>query len=130
MKIWIILAGLNAAMAVGMGAYGWHNLSDVPEIRDVFMMGTQYQMWHALAMLGTGLLIDQAKQMSGHKLLHGAGGCFQGGIVLFSGTLYAFGLINIVPVSGAAPIGGTLLMGGWLLLAWHGALKVAARQQG
>ena len=123
MKIVIILAGLNAAISVGMGAYGWHNLGGVPEIREVFMMGSRYQMWHALALLGTGLLGATARDGSGKIILLLAAGCFQVGIISFSGTLYAFGLINIVPLSGAAPIGGGLLILGWLLIAGFGAFR-------
>jgi len=117
MNIWILLCGVNAALAVAAGAYGWHALGDVPDIRDIFMMGSQYQMWHALAMLGVGLLAARTPSRS----LTIAGVCFQAGIVLFSGTLYCFGLLSMVPVEGAAPVGGGLLMLGWLVLGVQGA---------
>lgn len=117
MNIWILLSGINAAMAVGMGAYGWHALGDTPDIRDVFMMGSQYQMWHGIALLGIGILLGQRP----NKSLSIAGVLFQVGIVLFAGTLYSFGGLMIVPVTGAAPVGGGLLILGWLILGVQGA---------
>lgn len=120
MNICILLAGLNAALAVAAGAYGWHALGDTPEIRDIFMMGSQYQMWHALGLLGVGLLLNHGRS----KALTLVGICFQAGIVLFCGTLYSFGGLMVVPVEGAAPIGGGLLMLGWLLLGVQGARHV------
>lgn len=127
MKILVILAGLNGAMAVGTGAYGWHSLSAEPDIRDIFMMGSQYQMWHAIAILGAALLTTLSEAAAGSKLLMIAGGLFQAGIVLFSGTLYAFGTLNIVPVEGAAPVGGIMLIAGWLALSAFAARYLKGR---
>jgi len=120
MNIWIFLAGLNAALAVAGGAYGWHALGSTPDIRDIFMMGSQYQMWHALGMMGVGLMI--AQQTS--KALHLVGGLFQVGILLFSGTLYSFGGLSLVPIEGAAPFGGGLLVAAWLILGIVGSRKL------
>ena len=120
MNIWIFLGGINAALAVGAGAYGWHALGDTPDIRDVFMMGSQYQMWHGLGLLAVGLLTNAAPS----RWLAIAGACFQVGIVLFSGTLYCFATLHFVPVEGAAPLGGGLFMLGWLLLAVQGARSI------
>ncbi|MBF0247024.1 MAG: DUF423 domain-containing protein [Alphaproteobacteria bacterium] len=117
MNIWIVLGGLNAGLAVGLGAYGWHKVQD-----DVFMMGTQYHMWHALGMIAVGLLASRAA----NRLLDAAGALFLVGIYLFCGSLYAFGGITVVPVDGLAPWGGTAMMGGWALLALAGG-RVARR---
>lgn len=124
MNIWILLGGINAALAVAAGAYGWHSLGDVPDIRDIFMMGSQYQMWHALGMVCVGLLLNAGPS----RALSIAGASFQVGIVLFAGTLYSFGEFMIVPIEGAAPFGGGLLMLGWLLLGVRGARHVRARE--
>lgn len=120
MNIWIFLGGVNAALAVAAGAYGWHALGPTPDIRDIFMMGSQYQMWHALGLVGVGLLLNHAPS----RALSFAGACFQVGIVLFSGTLYSFGEFMIVPVEGAAPFGGGLMIVGWLVLGVQGARHV------
>ncbi|OEJ69296.1 DUF423 domain-containing protein [Magnetovibrio blakemorei] len=121
MNIWILLAGLNGAISVGAGAYGWHALGDTPEIRDVFMMGSQYQMWHAMALVAVGLVIRPVEGRTKRRALHIAGAFFQAGIFLFSGTLYCFGALSMVPVEGAAPVGGGLLILAWLILAGVGA---------
>ena len=120
MNIWILLGGLNAALSVAAGAYGWHSLGDTPEIRDIFMMGSQYQMWHALGMLGVGLMLDRRPS----KALAVAGAFFQVGIILFSGTLYSFGEFMIVPVEGAAPFGGGLLIAAWVILGIAGGRQL------
>ena len=124
MNIWLLLAGLNAGLAVGAGAYGWHSLGDTPDIRDIFMMGSQYQMWHALGLMGVGLMIRVSDDGWPTKALHGAGLCFLLGIFLFSGTLYSFGEFMIVPVEGAAPIGGVLMMVAWAIMGVVGGMKL------
>ncbi len=124
MNIWLLLAGINAALSVGAGAYGWHSLGDTPDIRDIFMMGSQYQMWHALALVGVGLMIRSSATPAATKALHIAGAGFQLGIILFSGTLYSFGEFMIVPVEGAAPVGGVFLMVAWIILGIIGGFKL------
>ncbi|MCW8915150.1 MAG: DUF423 domain-containing protein [Magnetovibrio sp.] len=126
MNIWLLLAGMNATLAIAAGAYGWHSLGDTPDIRDIFMMGSQYQMWHALALVGVGLMIHNTATPMATKALHTAGIGFQLGIFLFSGTLYSFGEFMIIPVEGAAPIGGFFLMAAWMIMGIVGGFKLKA----
>jgi len=122
MNIWILLGGLNAAFAVAADAHGWHELGSTPDIRDIFMMGSRYQMWHAFGLFAAGLMYAK----TGLKSFAIAGGLFQAGIVLFSGTLYSFGQFMVVPVTGAAPVGGGLMILGWLVLGIVGAKQFKA----
>ena len=117
MAVWLFFGGLNGLIAVAAGAYGWHALAGDDGARKMFEIGAQYQMAHALALVAVAWL---ASTRSGRALVpvHLAGAAFTLGIVLFSGTLYAFGLFAVVPVEGAAPVGGFLLMTGWLALMW------------
>jgi len=117
LALWLFLGGLNGLLAVAAGAYGWHRLGGDEGARKMFEIGAQYQMGHALALLAVAWL---ATTRSGRALVpvHVAGAAFTLGIILFSGTLYAFGLFAVVPVEGAAPVGGALLMIGWLALMW------------
>jgi uncharacterized membrane protein YgdD (TMEM256/DUF423 family) len=80
--------------------------------------GVDYQMWHALALLGVAWLAERAESAGRIPwFARLAGAAFVVGIALFSGTLYVFGVSGAVWLSGAAPVGGTLLMAGWILLA-------------
>lgn len=120
-RYWIIFACLNGLMAVGMGAYGAHGFDGKPEyLANGFNVGVQYQMWHALALLG----VAWASKHYCHILVLWSGVAFGAGIALFSGTLYIFGITGILPMAGMAPAGGMGLMTGWVLLAtgvWRGA---------
>lgn len=120
MKFWLFLGAVNGLVAVAAGAYGWHSLAADDGGRAIFAMGVDYQMWHALALIAVAWLA------SGNGGLPAtiAGWAFTIGIVLFSGTLYAFGVTGSIPLGGAAPAGGVLLMAGWAALAW-----IALRQR-
>jgi uncharacterized membrane protein YgdD (TMEM256/DUF423 family) len=126
LAIWLFLGALNGLVAVAAGAYGWHSLAGDDGARKMFEIGVQYQMGHALALLAVAWL---ATRLEGRRLIpvHLAGAGFTLGIILFSGTLYAFGLTGLVPVEGAAPVGGMLLMIGWLALMWIAARSWLAR---
>lgn len=130
MALWLFLGALNGLVAVAAGAYGWHALGGDEGARKMFELGVQYQMGHALALLGVAWL---ATRFEGRRKIpvHLAGAGFTLGIVLFSGTLYAFGLTGLVPVEGAAPLGGMLLMIGWAALMWIAARTwLAGRRAG
>ncbi len=120
MALWLFLGALNGLVAVAAGAYGWHSLAGDDAARKMFEIGVQYQMGHALALLAVAWLATRFEGR-GRIPVHVAGAGFTLGIILFSGTLYAFGLTGIVPVEGAAPTGGLLLMIGWLALMWLAA---------
>ncbi|MEZ6059226.1 MAG: DUF423 domain-containing protein [Planctomycetaceae bacterium] len=136
----LLLAAAFGSLAVLLGAFGAHGLSDsgylTKKYADVdpktvsgmelpaaykyledFRTAVRYHMWHALAMFGAGLWMKRRPS----KLLSAAAWSFAGGIVLFSGALYV--LVICGPKFGGvrwglvAPFGGTLLMIGWLLLA-------------
>lgn len=82
----------------------------------VFQTGVQYQLIHALALLGVALL---ALQRPG-RLLSAAGGLFVAGILLFSGSLYLLTLTGVGKLGMITPIGGTAFLAGWLCLALAG----------
>lgn len=118
-KAWVTLGALNGLCAVAAGAYAAHWLKAAePILGQAFKTGVEYQMGHALALLAVAWLAERS-EAAGRKpwFARVAGLCFGLGIVLFSGTLYGFGLTGEVAVRGAAPAGGTLLMLGWVLLA-------------
>jgi uncharacterized membrane protein YgdD (TMEM256/DUF423 family) len=97
--------------AVAAGAIGAHGLKDKPEKeRADWKTATQYQLAHSLA-----LAILPLYQKSHARSVTGA--LFTSGILLFSGSIYAYVWTNNVKVTGAAPVGGMALIAGWLSLA-------------
>ncbi len=109
MRPWLVIAGLNGLFAVAAGAFGWHWLEADDGGREIFNLGVQYQMWHALALLA----LDRFSDGADAKIARYSGWSFTIGTVLFSGTLYAFGITGGVPVPFAAPVGGFFLIAGW-----------------
>jgi len=112
---WIALGALNAAIAVGAGAFAAHGLRDRLDARalEVFETGARYQMYHAFALLAVGLVAGSALRGA-----HAAGWLFQAGIVLFSGSLYALSLTGVKALGAVTPLGGLAFLAGWLWLAW------------
>lgn len=118
--LWIIIGGLNGLVGVIAGAYGWHELGADDPLREIFMMGVTYQMWHALAVLLIALAAGR-EELAGSRLADMAGLSFCLGIFLFSGSLYSYAVLGHLPVTGAAPAGGMLLMIGWglvMVIGW------------
>lgn len=142
-RLCLAFAAFFGFLAVLMGAFGAHGLAESrtgesfleqkyadAEPKNVagmvqpasykylqdFKTGVRYHMWHALALLGTGILMQRHRS----RLLSAAAWSFVGGIVFFSGALYV--LVILGPKFGGitwglvAPIGGTLQLIGWILL--------------
>ena len=79
----------------------------------VFETGVRYQMYHALAIIATGLI---AGRMGGW-LIVSAGWLFTAGIVLFSGSLYLLAFTGVTRFGAITPIGGVAFLLGWACLA-------------
>ena len=117
-KTFLRLGSLFAMLSVVLGAFGAHALENAiePEQLETFEIGVRYQFYHALALIGVGLLSYWRKA----KLLPWAGWLFVIGILLFSGSIYLLALrellqIDIGWVGPITPIGGTLFIIGWAL---------------
>jgi len=119
-RLFLVLGSLLAGLAVALGAFGAHGLKKLVDADTVgiYQTGVQYQMYHALALILTGILAD--KIVSG--LINYAGLLFIGGIVFFSGSLYLIASLramNKVVSTGIGiltPLGGLLFILGWVLL--------------
>ena len=70
-------------------------------------------MWHALGLLGVGLLQQSA---SNSRLIAWAGWLMFAGIVLFSGSLYLLALLELRWLGMITPLGGVCFLSAWLLL--------------
>lgn len=115
-RIWLAFAALNGAVAVAMGAYARHGLAGDSRAQDLVGLAGEYQLWHALALIGTAIL---AGRLAGRArfALRLSGWLFAAGLPLFCGTLYVQGFGLSLPVSMTAPTGGTAFILGWLVLA-------------
>ena len=120
---WLVVAALSGLAAVIAGAYGAHGLAGEDNLRDGFMTGVQYHMWHTFALVAVAWFTDTRQGTEAGKWAGRAGWLFAAGIVLFSGTLYGFGVTGALPVKGAAPAGGLALMAGWAVLAFAATRK-------
>jgi uncharacterized membrane protein YgdD (TMEM256/DUF423 family) len=117
-RLFWTLGCIFAFLAVAAGAFGAHALRArlEPDLLEVFETGARYQMYHALALLGTAWAAarwpDAPVQI--------AGWLFVSGIVIFSGSLYLLALSGIRWLGAITPLGGVAFLAGWLVLAWAG----------
>ncbi|CAN5598035.1 DUF423 domain-containing protein [soil metagenome] len=110
----LLAAGaINAAIAVAAGAFGAHALKDrlSDKALAVFETAARYQMYHALAIV---LCAAIAGSVAGARL---SGWLFTGGIVVFSGSLYALALSDVKILGAITPLGGLAFLAGWVWLA-------------
>lgn len=117
MPFFIIAGAINAAIAVALGAFGAHALKDKLSERYLAIWETavQYQMFHALGLLAIGILMSSSL-LGPSTTLSWAGYLLLGGIIIFSGSLYALSLSGIGVLGAITPIGGVAFIVGWLLL--------------
>ena len=118
-RTFLLIGALAGFLGVALGAFGAHALRSrlSPEMLAVFETGVRYQMYHALAVIATGLI---AARMGGWLIVT-AGWLFTAGIVLFSGSLYLLAFTGMSALGAITPIGGVLLLLGWACLALAGA---------
>lgn len=114
-KWYLFLGAVNGFLAVAAGAFAAHGLQGQLDDRALhaFQTGADYQALHGLALLAVGILHHRDPS----RWLEAAGWCMVGGIVLFSGSLYALSLSGLRGLGMITPFGGLLMLGGWVLLA-------------
>lgn len=118
-RLWLLLSACAGFTGVALGAFAAHGLKSqlTPAYLAVFQTGAHYQLIHALALLGVGLLA----LLRPAPLVNCAGALFTLGIALFSGSLYALTLSGIGALGMVTPFGGLAFLAGWLCLgiaAW------------
>lgn len=115
-RLLLQLAGLLGGLGVAIGAFGAHGLRAYLEKAgrfDTFETAVRYQFYHVLALLAIGILWALRPEL---RTLGTTGWLWLGGIVVFSGSLYALCFTGITKLGAVAPIGGLLLLGGWISL--------------
>ncbi len=121
-KNFITLAALFGFLGVALGAFGAHGLTAYftahPDLESSFHTGTQYQMYHALALVAAAWVVERYPS----RWARWAGVLFAVGIVLFSGSLYVLSLFDVRIMGALAPVGGLAFLAGWICLglaAWR-----------
>lgn len=114
----IVFGGLAVVLGA-FGAHGLQRLTEDPKILSGYHTAVQYQFWHGLALILTGILFSGDFS---RKLMRWAAGCFITGVLLFSGSLYLLTMLKInnsgltKAVGPVTPLGGVFFIAGWLLL--------------
>jgi uncharacterized membrane protein YgdD (TMEM256/DUF423 family) len=119
-KIFLVIGTVLAGLAVVLGAFGAHGLQKIvsPDRVAIYQTGVQYQMYHALALVLTGIMSERIL----NSYLSYAGVMFVTGVILFSGSLYLivslYAMNKTVPkaVGILTPVGGLFFIFGWVCL--------------
>lgn len=121
-RTFLLIGAVINLLGVAAGAFGAHALRArlSPDMLAVFETGVRYQMYHGFAMLIVALAIGH---FGAARLLHLSGWSFIGGVVIFSGSLYALALTDVRILGAITPIGGLLFLLGWVCLAVFAVLR-------
>lgn len=115
-RIWMIVAAVLLALAVGIGAFGAHGLQPTLEANgrmDTFETAVKYHFYHALGLLIFAIwkqLQPPVKHLNLSYLL------LMIGILIFSGSLYVLSITGITWLGAITPLGGVAFIAGWLNL--------------
>jgi uncharacterized membrane protein YgdD (TMEM256/DUF423 family) len=80
---------------------------------EVFQTGAHYHLIHSLALVMVGILRER---LAGGRQIRWAARLMLGGIVLFSGSLYALAITGIRGLGAITPLGGLCFLTAWALL--------------
>jgi uncharacterized membrane protein YgdD (TMEM256/DUF423 family) len=115
MSRFFAVGALMLALAVGAGAFGAHGLKAIlsPEMLVIWETAARYHAFHGLGLLAVGYAADRGLGRSARI----AGTLLVLGIVLFSGSLYAYALTGTRALAMITPLGGVCFIAGWIALA-------------
>ncbi len=120
-RLLVSLGAASGFFAVALGAFGAHALFEKlpPDRLAIFETAARYQMFHALALVGAGLLVTRRKG----RAAPAAGWLFAAGTVIFCGSLDLLALTGARWWGAITPLGGLAWLVAWALLAfsaWRG----------
>lgn len=117
----VVIAGVNGALAVAFAAFGAHALSAgmSDAFRHAYETGANLHLIHAAALAA----IAFAPRREGFTR---AFYVMATGVLLFSGSLYAYAFTGWRPLVFVTPVGGVSLIAGWLAL---GAAGLAQKRE-
>ena len=106
-RTWMTLAALGGFIAVAVGAFAAHGVSD-PQAKEWLKTGAQYGFMHTMATFACATFMN-----IGARRARFAPAFFLSGVVFFSGSLYAMALGAPRWLGAITPIGGVLFLIGW-----------------
>lgn len=117
LRVWTSAAAICGFLAVAFGAFAAHGVTD-PKAKEWMHTGATYAFLHALAVFAAAAVVN-----AGGRLARASAPLFLGGVVIFSGSLFAMALGAPRWFGAITPIGGVLFMLGWAVLAWAALQK-------
>lgn len=117
--MFLAFGAILACLGVILGAFGAHALKDKfasPHYAAIWETAVQYQMYHALGIIGLGILSNETL-LGSSSLLSWAVYLMFTGIVFFSGSLYVLAVTGVKKLGAITPIGGMLFIIAWVLVA-------------
>ncbi len=114
-RLFFILGGISAGLAVALGAFGAHGLRAklAVDMLQTFETGVRYQTYHAIALFAVAFALSRW-QTTG--LSTAAGWLFVAGTLLFSGSLYLLAITGVRWLGAITPLGGVAFIAGWVCL--------------
>ncbi|WP_337186874.1 DUF423 domain-containing protein [Phenylobacterium sp.] len=107
---WMTLAAVGGFVAVAVGAFAAHGVQD-PKAQDWLRTGAMYGFMHTMATFACATFMNV-----GARRARLAPAFFLGGVVLFSGSLYAMAMGAPRWLGMVTPVGGLMFLAGWAIL--------------
>ena len=114
-KLYLLIAAALGGSGVMLGAFGAHGLRGkvAENLLEAYKTGVQYQLFHALAIFGIALLLQNWGERTALVV---SGALFTIGILLFSGSLYGLTFGGPRWLGPITPLGGVAMIAGWVAL--------------
>ena len=115
MKLQLIIAAILGFFGVAIGAIGAHALKAILESvgkAENFETANRYHWCHTFAIFTCAYLFSQTQ----NQLFANSSWFFLAGIVLFSGSLYAYSLTGIKVFAHITPVGGIVFLVAWIMM--------------
>ncbi len=115
-RIFMMTGIISSGCAVGFGAFGAHALKQTLSAYSlqIFQTAVNYQMWHSIGLILIGLSLNLILPS---RLLNISAWFMLGGIILFSGSLFALSISGLRWLGMITPLGGLFFLIAWTLFA-------------
>ncbi len=119
MRILFLVAALNVALSIALGAFGAHALEDQLSAASMTTYGTA-SLYHQIQGLGVLISLLLTTQVANEKRARIGSWLLLAGCVIFSGSLYALAMSGMRWLGAITPIGGVCFIVGWILIGLSG----------